>query len=244
MHPKEFSMFKMNGIKTPEDDLSIFYNYNNEGYRSDNFNDDIKAKVVFAGCSEGEGIGSSLESTWPGIIYNKIKNDLNLNGFYNISFDNAGFQKIFMNCMSYIKKYNAPEMFIILFPDLPRVIEWKDEHKKYYVEWYNPNQIDNSVNRTYYMNAIINFISHMHMFESYCKTNNIKLVWSIWNQLDNEIFGQLDIFANFVKFDYNLLENDIVLKQKQIRRDGHQGEYKHNIWAKNILNYMEKNETI
>ena len=201
-----------------------------------------KTKVVFAGCSEGTGLGGNINQSWPGIVYDNIKDSMNLDGFYNISVDNFGFQKIIMNCLSYVKEYGSPDIFIVLFPDVPRVTKWLNDG--YTVDWHNPYLLDVPENLESFMNSLVEFISHVHLFEEYCKAKDIKLVWSIWSNKENEIFKTIKIFKNFVEFDYSIALNELNVINKITKRDGHQGEYAHTIWAKNFIKYLigDKND--
>lgn len=240
MHPKEFDMFKMNNIPIPEDDGTITYEYNSDGFRSDDFSH-AENKMLFIGCSEGEGCGAPLASVWTNQVFNNTKHLYNAEKFYNISVDNFGYQKIFSNTLSYIHKYGKPEVIVMLFPDIARTISWNSKGGTFTVEWTNPNVLNSKSSVKHFMDSLMNFIGEMHLFEEYCKEANIKLFWSIWSSKENKIFEQLSVFKNFIPFDYSIYSNSDLVN-KQIRRDGHQGEYQHTTWATNISAYIIKSE--
>jgi hypothetical protein len=232
MHPKEFEMFDMNKIPIPEDDLSISYHYNSDGFRCEDLSLD-EDFVLFSGCSEGEGIGANLDTTWTKIVFNEIKDLLNVNRFYNLSVDNFGYQKIISNSLSFLTKTHKPSAVIILFPEISRTVSWDKIKPEYTVEWTNINHISNNSDFKHIMDSFVNFIGLMHVFEAYCDSNDIKLFWSTWSQTENNVIRDINVFKNFVPFDYSIYKNTD-LERKQTRRDGHQGEYHHRLWATNI----------
>lgn len=236
MHPKEFDMFKMNNIQIPEDDLSINYKYNEQGFRSDSLNEG-SSSILFVGCSEGEGIGSSLETLWSRIVFHKIKDLFDADKFLNLSVDNFGYQKIISNCISYINNYELPKAIVILFPDLTRTVTWDIDNHGYTVEWTNIYDVKEEIQVKHIMDNLMYFIGQMHLFEEYCKAKNIPLFWSTWSNLENSVIEELGVFDFFIPFDYTIYKNT-ELEKHQIRRDGHQGEYYHNTWATNIYNYI------
>jgi hypothetical protein len=238
IHPKEFPMFKMNNIPVPEDDGSVSYHYNSLGFRSDDFvkkTDSKKNRFVFAGCSEGEGIGGNIEDSWTGMTYNAIKDELSLDGFYNLSIDNFGFQKIIMNCLLYVKEFGKPDAFVVLFPDVARVFKWLDSENSYTIEWKDLNHLEIKENRKLYMDSMVDFILYINMFEEYCRTNQIKLFWSTWSRLENSVLSELNFSKNFIEFNYH--PDFFEYKQNEvIKRDGHQGLNAHKVWSTNLIN--------
>lgn len=237
MHPKEIFMFEMMG-KDPVDDLSVDYKYNNDGFRSDNFIDvHHKKHILFSGCSEGEGIASPLETMWNKIVYNSLNSEGQYSGFFNVAIDNFGFHKVIFNIINYISKYGKPDEVVLLMPDICRLNQWDVNGKNYYQIWANPNNLSTQKDQENFMNAIINFIPFMKLFESYCDSNNIKLTWSTWSQTEGQVFSMLGAFKHFFEIDYSLPTN--VDKSNQIRRDGHQGAYYHDLWAQNFLKRIQ-----
>lgn len=246
IHPKEFPMFKMNNIPVPEDDGSVSYKYNTLGFRSDEFEPktlEDKSRLVFAGCSEGEGVGGNIDESWTGMTYQEAKDLLNLDGFYNLSVDNFGFQKIILNCLLYAKKFGNPDYFVVLFPDVSRVFKWLDDEKQYTTAWEDPNHLEIKQNRELFMDSFINFIIHMNMFEEFCRTNSIKLFWSTWSRIENSAISELQMFDNFIEFDFDS-HTEHYSDQGIVKRDGHQGVNAHRLWSINITNAIieyEKN---
>jgi hypothetical protein len=235
IHPKEYDMFEMNNITVPLDSGEIIYRYNNEGFRSDNISDENK--ILFLGCSEGEGLGGTLDQSWPKQVFDSIKHLYGAEKFYNLSVDNFGYQKILANCFAYIEKYGNPQAIVILFPETSRTVSWDPERSEYTVKWSNTNNIETKEEESHIMDSLINFIQSMHMFEHFCKTNNIDLFWSVWDWNQNLILTELKVFNNFITIDYGIYVRT-PLVEKIIKRDGHQGEYHHQTWSSNISRHI------
>jgi hypothetical protein len=236
MHPKEIFMFEMMG-KEPLDDGSVNYVYNNDGFRSDNFTNIHNGKhLLFSGCSEGEGIASPLNTMWNKIVYDSLNKENKYSGFFNVAIDNFGFHKVIFNIINYITKYGKPDEIFLLMPDVCRLNQWDSQNNNYHQIWVNPDKLTTKKDQENFMNAIIDFIPFMKLFESYCNSNKIKLKWSTWSYLDGKVFSMINTFKYFFEMDYSLETN--VDKSKKTRRDGHQGEYYHSIWAQNFIRNM------
>lgn len=111
----------------------------------------------------------------------------------------------------------------------------------------------NPHNRTEYMNSFIRFIAGWKLFLNYCKSENIKVFWSIWQADDAENVLKMYHFENFISLgssDDNMMQAAIVaadkkeagtLKENDIRRrDDHNGTIMHQIWADKLLSGVEK----
>ena len=233
MHPKEIFMFEMIG-EEPIDDGSVEYKYNSEGFRSDNFTNMHNGKhLLFSGCSEGEGIASSLNTMWNKIVYDRLNLENEYSGFFNVAIDNFGFHKVVFNIINYISKHGKPDEIILLMPDICRLNQWDPGSENYHQIWANPNSLNTKSDQEKFMNAIIDFVPFMKLFESYCDSNNINLTWSTWSSLEGEVFSIIKTFKHFFEIDYSLPTT--VDQSNQIRRDGHQGAYYHDLWAQNFL---------
>lgn len=238
IHPREYPMFEMNNIPVPVDDGNVIYSYNELGFRCDTF-DNNENKILLIGCSEGEGLGDTLDKSWPKQVFDSIKNLYNAEKFYNISVDNFGYQKIISNCMAWINHYGNPKAIVLLFPEITRTVSWDTTNKDYTVKWSNGGNIETDEEIQHLMDSMINFIGLMHVFEKLCETNDIDLYWSTWSSNENLIFTELNIFNNFIRFDYGIYNNS-PLRDEQIKRDGHQGNYHHSIWSSNLSTEIRK----
>jgi len=248
---------------TPDmDDGSVVYNYNNEWFRSDDFIklSKDKANILFAGCSETEGIAAPLDEVWTKMLYDKIsaKNN-NISGFYSIARAGYGWQKIISNFMIYVKKYGFPDYFFVLLPNVSRIFEWDLERKTWwYVQkfpiWYDGEE---TAHREFaemhttlkeHQEHLINFIVSWKLFEHYCETNGVKLLWSSWDHEEGPNLTKFEQFNNY--FDINNKDWTTFIEQSRPdgklltgdldRRDGHSGRLKHLFWLREFSNEIKK----
>jgi len=230
VHPRELDLFAMANIDFVND-KTVVYKYNKHGFRSDNFTQAVSSTIVFAGCSEGEGIGGNIEDSWPRIVYDNLNINNSLDGFFNLSCDNFGYHKIINNCIYYINNYGKPGSIVMLLPDISRSYIWNSESKEYVQDWINTKRKMSEKEEDRLMSHLVNFIPTMLLFEQYCKSNNIKLYWSTICDHDLEIFKSINIFNNFINMNYDKYP---ILSDFE-KRDGHNGRGYHLSWANNFL---------
>jgi hypothetical protein len=112
------------------EDLNHSYKYNSDGYRSDDFKNigDVHEgkHILFAGCSETEGVGTKLENVWSHIVYQKITEAEKCSGFFNIGSKGLSIDMIFQQVLSYIEKSGKPDVLFINFPDLFKFYIWDE----------------------------------------------------------------------------------------------------------------------
>ena len=245
--------------KVDENDKSIIYKYNSLGFRSDEFTKEHNGlHVLFSGCSETEGSGGNLEDLWSWMLYQKLLESHSLSGFYNISRAGWGWQSIVSNLIQYIGEYGSPDYLFIMFPNIGRNIKWvktdsKDQeiyHQEMVIPYSSKSEEDplsrKPITIEFQRNILVNNILIIKLFEEYCRSKNIKLYWSIWDQLDQKNYESLNVFNNFIKVDEtlesfinnNFEEFEFSIKKKENwlrKRDGHHGYLPHFIWYKNFL---------
>lgn len=100
-------------------DQSVIYQYNNEYYRCDDFTDIHKGlHILFAGCSDSEGVGGNIEDSWTYQVFKNIKVNKDISGFFSIARAGFGWQKIISNFLIYISKYGKPDIFMVMMPNI------------------------------------------------------------------------------------------------------------------------------
>jgi hypothetical protein len=113
----------------PEDD-EVVYNYNSSGLRSDEFTKNHFGKhILFAGCSETEGLGNKLENIWAHQVYQKIINEEKCSGFFNVGIRAVSISAINRQILSYIMEYGKPDVLFVNYPDFYRSYKWNDIKK-------------------------------------------------------------------------------------------------------------------
>lgn len=104
----------------------ISYNFNNKGYRCDDFESWEKHpyRIVFTGCSFTEGIGLPLEHTWAYIFHKKVCEELKMYiPFWNISKGGAGLDLI-LRALYTDCDLLKPQVIISYLPFLERRERW------------------------------------------------------------------------------------------------------------------------
>ena len=120
-------------------DDTVRYYFNSLGFRSDEFIKNHNGKhILFAGCSETEGCGGNLESSWPYIVYGELCKKEKISGFFNLSKAGWGHEVIISNIMAYINNYGKPDAIYILLPNMGRIYQWEDssDDKEHYFYKY------------------------------------------------------------------------------------------------------------
>lgn len=250
-----------------DQDDSVRYYFNSYGYRSDEFTDFHDGEhILFAGCSETEGIGGNLDSCWSYMTYKKLSETKKVSGFFNLSRGGWGHDVIIANIMQYIKKYGKPNKIYILFPNLSRDFEWQtnengEEVYLYSIKtaFYNRKLFmlkDGSVRQKQTLKeqreSIPKFINLIKLFEEYCWSNNIELVWSTYSVPDGKNYKNLNVFKNFIEMSdaddifskgKNLFDDEVLSKKNLVtKRDGHLGYLFHHWWSQRFLGLIGPND--
>lgn len=247
-----------------DQDESVRYYFNSLGYRSDEFTKFHDGEhVLFSGCSETEGWGGSLDSCWSYMVYTELSKTKKMSGFFNLSRGGWGHDVIIPNIIEYIKTYGKPSKIYMLLPNFSRSFDWSDwdnEEERYeYITkttYYSLNDVvlpsGKLVERQglkEQRNSMVNFINLVKLFEEYCISNNIKLIWSTYVPEDEENYNNLKVFKNFIKMSDTkesiLNSNHILTKSKNkeknllAKRDGHYGYFYHYWWAQTFLGIVD-----
>jgi hypothetical protein len=242
------------------DDGRVEYVFNSDGFRSDEFkkNHEGKLHILFAGCSETEGVGSPLDTCWAKMFYDRIAYVNETSGYFNIGKAGWGFQKIIRATVQYVEKYGAPNYLFLLHPNIGRKVEWDKEQetyiqKQYYTHGQNTKDRENadwqlhSLSDKEEKDLFISFIYQMNLFEAYCKSNNIKLIWTTWENLND--MEQINKMNHLLPSFFTLPEDPSLMLFMQRdrpdgkfriddlkRRDGHSGILKCKWWGNAFAN--------
>lgn len=227
-----------------------YYEFNQYGWRCDEFTINHKNKyhILYAGCSETMGQGDAVEKSWPYILNEKINTVKTVSGFYSLGGAGLGWQDIINNIREYISKFGKPNAVIILFPDICRHIRWwPSNEEKTQGRFYEFMTTDISMAHTVEpvdihldiemeQNFYINFVLTMQLFEDFCDSNGIDLIWSTWDDIFRDIINR-----NQIKFKYYkplmwqskevAAYIDIDSTLTVIKDDGHRGSAVHHVWA-------------
>lgn len=176
--------------KFDEEIYKLDYVLNNYGHRCDDFKSDHNKKhVLFAGCSFVFGEAMPYKGNWSGKLYEKLNKENELDGYYCLGFQNGVTSVIINNILKYCKQFGNPETIFCLFPDSVRKIDYE-----------NVLQIIYRHDEKHKMVGRLSMFHSIMFLEQYCLDNNIKLLWSTWDESDLNFFSKLE-FKNFIYFD-------------------------------------------
>lgn len=102
--------------------IPISYEYNNYGFRCDDFyeNTSDTTQIVFAGCSYTEGEALPLDKCWANLVYNKIKSEYNLSfPYWNIGSGGTGLDHMIRYCWHFMPILK-PTHIVSLVPNIHR----------------------------------------------------------------------------------------------------------------------------
>ena len=233
------------------DDGSFTYVYNNEFFRSDDFTTEHNgAHILFAGCSQTEGIGSPLDTVWSKMLHGQLSASNDVSGFYTIARSGFGWQKIISNFMIYVDRYGMPDYLFIMVPDLCRFFEWREDKAAWFyvqrivgdVAWAKDQGIDpifyQQATEKEYKKAVVDFKISWSLFEKYCELNNVRLLWGTWEYEDSNLYKNLIRSKSYIDLSYegfmghvsNSRPDGKLDKFDLSRRDGHAGVLQHEYW--------------
>lgn len=112
---------------TKFDKGTIEFNYNSHGYRTDNFNKELKEYIVISGCSLTEGHGLHLEQTWG----KKLEKQLNM-PVINLAKGSANAEFVSQNLINWINsEFTKPTAIIVQWPNPYRVTHWNNNMARF-----------------------------------------------------------------------------------------------------------------
>ena len=198
------------------------YEYNNYGFRSEEFSSDID--ILTVGCSHTFGSGLPFEYTWSQQLQKKILNKK----IATIAVPGLSIQSAVSYLFNYFKIIGNPKMIICNFPDFYRFEVLTKELKL--VDYYENIGKNNSFSTEEHQNIKEAFADEawgyyinlkcILMLEQYCESSGIKLIWSTWqysmqnykNLFNESKFNNLDEYLKN-KFKYYHSDNQVAILQ-------------------------------
>lgn len=221
--------------------------HNSDNFRCEEFKKNHKdTHILFSGCSVTYGLGLLEDEIWAKKLYNKIKQEIPVSGFFNLGITGTGICDIVANIFKYIDNFGKPDLIFICIPSMHRRYFWneitdRNNEKNIYHYVYQPNEKDEFL-------PIIEVHSfHYLMFlEMFCKSNNIKLYYFSYNKY----FPKMEL-ERFFKIDQELLKEKVTEyctnnpnnKNAITARDKkHFGEAYHEFWADFCYNLYKEDK--
>ena len=181
--------------KNPE----VVYQLNKNGFRTENFKklDDKTFNVLASGCSCTYGQGVPQGYSWPDILAKKLETKLSKPiKMHNLGVMGASIHLIIKNAMAFIREYGAPDEIYLLLPPDSRKLVYVDRIKKFksmvmssagYKKMFDGN--DPETKRFYESyckeDSYLLSITLIGFFEDFCKSNNIGLTWTHYDEIDD-----------------------------------------------------------
>lgn len=182
------------------------YEWNSDGLRSIEFS--TKPRVVALGCSITLGQGLPVELRWSDILSRKIGEPIG-----NISYSGGSISQIVSSFIGMIRQYSyTPEHVICNFAPLDRFyfISGDGNSLKDYAPKSNRKVKDYApwdyASTIPYEWAYYNSLNYLQILETFCKSSNIKLIWSTWSN------ALTDKQENFLKTNFDNYVPDPVRK--------------------------------
>lgn len=221
---------------------SIKYKLNNNMFRSENFKKNHQGThILFAGCSETFGEGGNIENNWTSLVYDKLKENNELSGYFNLGYPGFSWEEIITYIKMYIYNFGKPDIIAILAPNLIRSYLYDLEEKDWYMNVSRgPIKKEKEYMKTYSDKFVIWSIA-LDNFINYCNQMGIKIIWSTWSCNENNNISRSQIFKeSFFELNYMKIKEDFTnIEEEDIkRRDGHMGTLWHKYVADQFLNRL------
>jgi hypothetical protein len=209
---KEMSNHHMPRLEA--DSILIEYKLNSQGYRCNEFNNQ---KILTLGCSQTEGHGLPLELTWPYLISEKINKD-----YINLAKGGEGMQAQIIKAFQFFKEFYHPEYIFAVFPitrlEVPLInftvknefnYEGEESRERIgkamlsnkLIEKFSkePHVAENVLPEEF---GIFYNILFLKIFIQYCKSNNIKLLWTYYNDSNLKPYSFKDFTDTYFEIPY------------------------------------------
>jgi hypothetical protein len=229
------------------------YSLNNFGYRDIDWFE--KTEILALGCSNTFGFGVTVEGRWTNILSKKINKEirnLSFPGASILELVSKSFEyfKIFGNPTVMICLF--PDPFRTWMPHKKGLnngdynYQGKEEVNPFEPDLYLSTVFfdyssDKKVQKEKYFKtpysyekvlpaelSIFNSMQAIHMLEQYCKSSNIKLIWTTWHRPTHNLLNsdEENIFNSFI-FDENLIISHDLADGFEKFNEGCHEEYRH-----------------
>lgn len=221
-------------------DLVNPYSSNESGFRSAEFSSGTD--LVFAGCSYTYGSGVPEEAIWGNVVADSLGLTKS-----NISLPGVGADWIVESLFTYFRNFGNPKYIFCLLPPEFRVsvpvdgkvltsneyssnqtkvhklsATWYENQNKKYAK--SPFNVEDVITEDF---AMYRSIRSIRMLEQYCKSNNIKLIWTTFekNSWYKRLMKTEFSFDNFFDLEEYLFDTKVIEdgKTRYKLNKGHDG---------------------
>lgn len=226
---------------------------NSKNFRCEEFTDKHEGEhLLFSGCSTTFGVGLEEDEVWSKKIYNHIKQDKKVSGYFNLAMPGIGCLEIVANIFKYIDQFGKPDAIFISLPDIQRnYIPINNETKE--ILDTNINIEDGLTRHGRYTEGFdeksldvlkINTFHYLLFLELYCKSNNIKLYMFSWDynfpDMDLKtfwVFPKADFINYFKEHAEDLIQDRYAITS---RDNEHVGTSYHYFWGQSLYDMYTK----
>jgi hypothetical protein len=189
------------------DSVEINYNFNSYGYRCNEFNNQ---EILILGCSHTEGHGLPVELTWPYLLSKTMNQD-----YINLAKGGEGAQAQVTKAFQFFKEFYNPKYIFAVFPlarlevplfnmkvtnpssgNIGKGIFSNKKIKKYSKA---PHVAEEVLTEEF---AVFYNILFIKMLIQYCESNNIKLIWSYYTDMQIEMPLLNDLHNGYFESSY------------------------------------------
>jgi len=206
---KQYKYHKIVDVKTK-------YKINSNGFRGNEISGE--EDLIIGGCSFTFGLGIPEDKIWAV----ELANNLNLK-YANLSYPGASTMFIVQSMFKYFKKYGNPKILVCLFPDAYRMClpyvknklqsldnTMNEEISHLFLKGFTDDRIPTYSKLPHMAEHVIPqdiakwlSIQHIYMLEQYCKSNNIKFIWSSWEDPFLKELLKLNTFNGLIDIEMN-----------------------------------------
>ena len=214
---------------------TVEFNYNSHGYRTADFNKELKDYVVISGCSLTEGHGLQLEQTWG----KKLEKNLNT-PVINLAKGGAGAEFVSQNLINWINsEFIEPTTVIVQWPNPYRAIHWDNQSARFAVNQRADDlyKLKVKYGEEYFYLPWINSIVRL---DSVCKSAGIPILHLCFETAES-VDPALDILKQYsIHLHLDLKEPESTWHfDSSALDDIHHSEWCTEQWTKRILTLLK-----
>lgn len=208
----DMGMHALPNIKA--DSVPIEYKLNSHGYRCDEISNQ---EILTLGCSQTEGHGMPVDLTWPYLISKKMNKD-----YINLAKGGEGMQAQIVKAFQFFKEFYHPKYIFAVFPISRLEVPLVDFNVKNNIDIKLLESREN-IGKAMLSNKLLEkFSKSPHMAESvlpeefaifynllflkifiqYCESNNIKLLWTYYNDSNLEEYSFKEFTDTYFESEY------------------------------------------
>lgn len=192
--------------KPGNDSIEIEYNLNSYGYRCNEFDNQ---EILILGCSQTEGYGLPLELTWPYLLSKKMNKD-----YINLAKGGEGPQAQITKAFKFFEEFYNPKYIFAVFPltrlEFPLInVNSKNPIKGMGKGMFSNNEIKKYSKFPHFVEevlpeefAVFYNVLFIKMLIQYCKTNNIKFIWTYYQELSVEKFSFKNLSDTYFESEF------------------------------------------